>query len=104
MDENVFTPLLNDPDIEIYLGTVNEKPAVSALLFKTDNVTGLHQMGVKNAFQGQGLAKKAMHLLIDKAVKHQSDYMVLQASPMGLPLYQSLGFESIFELKYLKRK
>lgn len=104
MDESVFTPLLNDPDIEIYLGKVNEKPAVSALLFKTDNVTGLHQMGVKNAFQGQGLAKKAMHLLIDKAVKHQSDYMVLQASPMGLPLYQGLGFESIFELTYFNAK
>ncbi|MBU3021304.1 GNAT family N-acetyltransferase [Aestuariibacter sp. A3R04] len=102
MDEDVFTPLIDDSDIEIYLGKVNQKPAVSALLFKTDNVTGLHQMGVKHAFQGQGLAKKAMHLLLRQALRHQSAYMVLQASEPGLPLYRSLGFESIFELTYLK--
>ena len=103
IDEKVFTPLLHDTDIEIYIGKVDGKPALSAMLFKTENVTGLHQMGVSKAFQGQGLAKKTMHFLLNRA-KQQSEYMVLQASEMGLPLYRSLGFEPLFELTYFKAK
>lgn len=102
IDPAVFQPLLDDNDVEIYLGKVNGKPAVSALLFKTGNVTGLHQMGVKSAFQGQGLAKKAMHFLINRAVQQASDYMMLQASEMGLHLYKSVGFEELFTLSHYK--
>jgi ribosomal protein S18 acetylase RimI-like enzyme len=103
IDAAVFQTLLNDQDIEIYLGEVDNKPAVSALLLKTGKVTGLHQMGVKSTFQGQGLGKKAMHLLIHRAAQQGSDYMMLQASEMGLPLYKSVGFDSLFTLSHYKK-
>jgi hypothetical protein len=98
MDQEVFKPLLTDCDIEIYLGYLNQKPAVSALLYKTGNVTGLHQMGVKKAFQGQNAAKSAMYLLLARAQQQRSEFMVLQASKMGLPLYLKLGFQAQFKL------
>ena len=100
IDEQVFIPLLNDPDIEILMGRTQGLPAVSALLFRTENVIGLHQMGVKSAFQGQGLSTLAMHQLLSMAKQQGAEYMVLQASAAGLPVYQKLGFHRQFALKY----
>ena len=98
MDIDVFKPLLTDQSIEIYLGKLDQQPAVSALLFKTGHVIGLHQMGVKQDFQGKGLAKTAMLQLLSRAQQQEADYMVLQASRSGLPLYLSLGFHKQFKL------
>lgn len=102
VDEEVFRPLLSDHDIEIYIGFINQQPAVSALLYKTGKVTGLHQMGVKQKFQGLGAAKKVMYQLLVRAQLLGTDYMVLQASRLGSPLYLKLGFQEQFRLLYFR--
>lgn len=94
----VFSPLLADQEIAIYLGFVNQQPALGALLYKTGKVTGLHQMGIKPEFQGLGLATNAMSQLLAIAQQQGAKHLVLQASSAGLPLYTKLGFQPQFRL------
>lgn len=44
------------------------------------------------AYRSRGLARQIMNLLIDKARQFDLDYINLDASDMGRPLYEDLGF------------
>ena len=102
VDEKIIQSVWNDEDLSFLLGLVDGEPAVTALMFTTGDVVGLHQLGVKTRFQGQGLSKIAMYQLLQQASEQGSQYMVLQASAAGLPLYRKLGFHLQFSLKHFK--
>ena len=105
IDANVIVPLLACEDIQILLA-FNEiaEPVATGLLFKTGNVVGIHQVGVPPDHQGKGYATQMMRFLIQCAEKWQADYVVLQASEAGRPVYQKLGFVDQFLITYLQKK
>jgi len=103
IDRSVIENLINDKSIRILLGYQGEQAVASALLYKTGNVIGLHQVGVKRAFQGQGIAKYFMQEIISTCVLWQGKYIVLQASQAGQPLYDGLGFQAQFTIKNYQR-
>lgn len=99
IDYLVFKNLIHDKDIKIIHTYYNEQAIATALLYKTGEIIGMHQVGIKPDFQGRGLARSVMLLLIDMAIKWQGTYIVLQASPAGKPLYDNLGFNTQFLIK-----
>jgi len=99
IDRSVIEQLINDKDIQILLGIQNDQAVACALLYKTDDVIGLHQFGVKQAFQGQGIARYFMQEILAACIVWRGEYVVLQASLAGQPLYFSLGFEELFYIK-----
>ncbi len=98
IDRAVIAGLLGDPDIKVLLAYQGQQAVASALLYKTGEVIGLHQVGVKPACQGQGIARDLMQNLIAICADWQGRYLVLQASAAGLPLYQQLGFVTQFTI------
>ena len=88
-----------DKDVRMLLGWQDEQAVATALLYKTGDVIGLHQMGVKQAFQGQGIARSLLEEVIAMSVKWQGKHIVLQASQAGLPLYKNMGFKAQFIIK-----
>ena len=56
----------------------------------------MHQVSVSPSFQGQGIAKWLMINLLNQSVDWQAENIVLQASTMGKPLYDKLGFKGQF--------
>ncbi|MCV2403434.1 GNAT family N-acetyltransferase [Marinomonas sp. C2222] len=97
--------LLDDIDARILLGYQDNKAVACALLLKTGEYIGVHQMGVKQTYQGKGIAKYMMNQLIKESAGWGGRYLVLQASASGQPLYESLGFSSQFLIKsYMKNK
>ena len=103
IDINVIKPLVNDKDIQLLLAWHNGQPAACALLYKTNEVIGIHQVAVKHAFQGKGIAKNFMQHIIATCSQWQGEYMVLQASLAGQPLYEKLGFKAQFKIKNYQR-
>lgn len=99
IDRAVIDVLLGDDDIQLLLGWQDELPVCCALLFKTGEFIGIHQVGVKRGFQGQGIARYLMLYLLDKCIQWQGKYAVLQASHQGQSLYESLGFKAQFHIK-----
>lgn len=105
LDRKVIENLINDQDMQILLAFYHEQAVASAILYKTEDVVGVHQVGVAPRFQGKGLARSLMQILMSRSQAWQAKHIVLQASQVGKPLYESLGFISQFEIKnYQKLK
>ncbi|MEW6996132.1 GNAT family N-acetyltransferase [Colwelliaceae bacterium BS250] len=103
IDLAVIQQLVNVEDIQILIAWQNDQAIASGLLYKTGDIIGVHQVGVKQAFQGKGFAKSFMLDIIAACEKWQGKYVVLQASQAGKPLYDSLGFKSQFLIKNFQR-
>lgn len=99
----VIEQLIDDQEIQLLLGFQDGQAVASALLYKTGDVIGLHQVGVKQACQGQGIATSLMQEILTACVLWQGEFMVLQASQAGHPLYDSLGFRAQFKIKNYHR-
>ncbi len=104
VDAKVIAPLLALSDVALYVGEFKGEVVASALLYQTDEVIGLHQVGLKQAYQGQGLAKAMMNTLLAIASATSAKYMVLQASAAGRPLYEKLGFIKQFEIQSFRKQ
>lgn len=96
IDVPVIEKLINESDFRLLLGTFNGEAVASALLYKTGDTVGVHQLGVKCSFQGRGIARQFMQRLLIAGTKWQGKAVVLQASEVGLPLYESLRFTRQF--------
>jgi ribosomal protein S18 acetylase RimI-like enzyme len=100
----VLEPLIGDKDIRIMLGDIDDQAVAAALLYKTDHTIGIHQVGVKKAFQGKGLASRLMHEILGICIQWGGKNAVLQASQAGISLYHRLGFNSQFIIKNYRRR
>lgn len=103
IDRPVIERLVNQSDIQLLLGCLDGKAVASGLLFKTGNIIGVHQVGVKPALQGKGIAKAFMKELLLACQYWSGRYVVLQASEVGRPLYDSLGFKFQFDIENYQR-
>lgn len=103
IDRVVIEKLTNDNTIQILTASQNEQVIACALLYKTGNSIGVHQLGVKKAFQGKGVARRFMLEIIAICALWQGKVIVLQASKEGRPLYESLGFKAQFLIKNYKK-
>lgn len=96
VDPEIINRLRDDDDVFLLLVTKQDKPVATAILLRTDKVFGIHQVGVKAEYRGQGIAQWLMLALINKAQKMGAEHLVLQASITGKPMYQKLGFNEQF--------
>ena len=103
IDLSVIQRLVDDEHIQLLIGWENGQAIACGLLYKTGDIIGVHQVGVKQAFQGKGFAKCFMLDLIAACALWQGKYVVLQASQAGKPLYEKLGFKSQFLIKNFQR-
>lgn len=99
----VLGPLINDKDIRIILGDLNGQAVAAALLYKTGNTIGIHQVGVRKTFQGKRIASCLMNEILALCVQWGGKNAVLQASEAGLSLYRRLGFNNRFVIKNYRR-
>ena len=65
-----------------------------------------HLMNVytRNTYRRQGIARKMVNMLIDETWKRGATEISLDATTMGRPLYESLGFTNSTEGMVLTRK
>ena len=88
--------------INYYLAYSQNEAIGTAISYRTNNIMGVHAIGIPPAWRRRGFAEQIMKLLIHLAEEEQVDYMALQASDMGKNLYLKLGFEEQFVIKNYK--
>lgn len=104
VERTVIEKLINDPDMQILMAYQNDQAVASAILYKTGDIIGIHQVGVKKDCQGKGFARSFMKELIEACHLWQGKNIVLQASSSGQPLYEQLGFKAQFLIKNYQRQ
>jgi len=93
IDISVIQKIASVPDVRLFLVTVDSQPAATAMIYKTGEVIGIHQMGVSEAYRGKGIAHKLMRHIIAQCIESSCKYITLQASAAGQGLYEKLGFK-----------
>ncbi len=71
---------------------VGGNPGATALLSLTEGVAGIYYFSVLPAFRRRGLGRYLLSETLEEARRSGCRTAVLQASPMGYPLYESAGF------------
>ncbi|GAA0189516.1 hypothetical protein GCM10009122_49890 [Fulvivirga kasyanovii] len=98
ISHKLLTPHYNNTDFIIVYH--NEAPVGTAVLHHpSDEVIGIHAMGIIPDARRQGLAEMLMKMILNDSIRQEFSFTTLQASAMGKGLYTKLGFEEQFTMK-----
>lgn len=103
IDVSVIQQIADDPDVQLLLAYADSQPVATALLFRTGDIIGIHQVGVSEQYRGKGVARSLMHDVIARCHELAAKHITLQASTAGEPLYRNLGFKQQFMIKNYQR-
>jgi len=86
-------------EVDYYLIFSNGRPIGTTILYRQDDVAGIHGVGIIPTMRRRGFAEEIMKRLLNQLLDSNIEYVVLQASAMGLKLYEKLGFEEQFVMR-----
>lgn len=85
--------------IKFYLASYEGVPVGTAMLYHTEDIAGIHGIGVVPEMRRRGFAEEIMQFVINTALEDGAKYASLQASQMGKGLYLKMGFDDLFEIR-----
>jgi GNAT superfamily N-acetyltransferase len=87
--------LLDRPECVVYVGYADGDPVVSGLGWRTGRTVGVYSIATIESARRRGYgAAMTARVVVDGAVAG-CDVAVLQASEMGRPIYERLGFRTV---------
>ncbi|MRX69382.1 Acetyltransferase (GNAT) domain-containing protein [Flavobacterium resistens] len=92
------TLISNYQNVKFYLVHFEEKSIGTLTLFQTENIMGIHGVGVIPEMRKKGFAEEIMKYAINEAIDADCEYAQLQASALGKNIYSRLGFEDLFSI------
>lgn len=86
---------LDDARCSWFLGYLDGDPAACGQLLRTADVAGVYAIGVRERFRRRGLGAAITAAVLAAGRDSGCSIGVLQASPMGEPVYDRMGFETV---------
>ena len=83
------------PDTTTYVGYVGGEPVVSGFSFRTGRAIGVYSIATLAAARRRGYGEAMTRRILTDGVASGCDVGVLQASSMGRPIYERLGFRVV---------
>lgn len=96
---NNFKPSKKNPQISFYLGSFNGEVIGSSLMYFSEHFTSLYWVGVHPDHRRHGLGSALSYAPLKEAIARGYRWSVLQAQPLGVPVYPKLGFNTVGLLK-----
>jgi GNAT superfamily N-acetyltransferase len=87
--------LLDRPECVMYVGYVEGQPVVSGLGWRTGRTVGVYSIATIESARGRGYGSAMTARVVTDGVSAGCDVAALQASAMGRPIYERLGFRSV---------
>jgi ribosomal protein S18 acetylase RimI-like enzyme len=94
-----FKPSKNNPKITFFLGSVNGQVVGSSLIYFSENFASLYWVGVHPDHRRHGLGTALSFEPLKEAIARGYRWTVLQAMPLGVPVYPRIGFEKVGIMK-----
>ena len=89
------TDLLDRPECVVYLGYVNGQPVVSGLGWRTGRTVGVYSIATIESGRRRGYGAAMTGHVVADGVVAGCDVAALQASEVGRPIYERLGFRTL---------
>lgn len=90
----VFSDLLNDSRQRFFLAYENTTPVATSILYLEDSIGGIYWVAADPDFRNKGYASAVTARAAAEAFDSQASLVSLQASDMGRPVYEKLGFKA----------
>jgi GNAT superfamily N-acetyltransferase len=81
------------PAVDMFLGYAGERPVSTSCLIRTGPVAGVYWVSTLEEFRGRGFGAAISAHALRVGRSYGCDMATLQASPMGRPVYERMGFE-----------
>lgn len=92
----VSQPLWSAPGFELYVAYDDGEPVATSALCVTGSTAGVYNVAVPTPRRGRGLgAALTGHAIRRGRDEYGATMATLQASDMGLPVYERMGFETV---------
>ena len=102
IDACAINSVVRHSDVSLLWYSYKNEPVGTALIAATGSIAGFHQIAVLPKWRGKGIARGIVTQIILRAFENGATEAVLQASKMGLGVYEKLGFVENFEIKYYR--
>jgi hypothetical protein len=89
--------LARHPDAAMYTGYVDGRPVVSGLGIRSGRTIGIYDIATIESARGRGYGAAMTMRIVDDGAAAGCDVASLQASDMGRPIYERLGFRTVVE-------
>jgi ribosomal protein S18 acetylase RimI-like enzyme len=86
-------------EIVAFLARLDGEPAAIGMTIVSHRVAGIYWIGTLPSARGRGLGRAVTAAAIDAGFELGADLASLQASPMGRPVYEAIGFERIYDYR-----
>ena len=94
----IITPrLVASPDVALYVGYLDGAPVVSGLGIRTGRTIGVYNIATVPDARRRGFGKAMTARVVADGAAAGCDVAVLQASDMGKPIYERMGFRTVVE-------
>ena len=91
--------ILTLPDVEMFIGYADNKPASISMLFQTGPVAGVYWVGTLDEFRNRGFGKEITAAPLVAGKNRGCTFASLQASDMGRPVYEKMGFDNPYNYR-----
>jgi GNAT superfamily N-acetyltransferase len=92
---NVCASLLGRPDCVVYVGYAGGDPVVSGLGWRTGRTIGVYSIATIQSARRRGYGAAMTARVVADGALAGCDAAALQASEMGRPIYERLGFRTV---------
>lgn len=96
-DAIVTEALVALPDVTLYVGYMDGVPVTTGLGVRTGRTIGIYSIATIEAARRRGHGAAMTMRIVDDGLAAGCDLAVLQASDMGLPIYERLGFRTVVQ-------
>lgn len=87
--------LAADPDVRVFNARLDGRPVGNSIAIRTGDVAGVYGVGTLPEARGRGVGTAATWAAVAAGSAWGCDIIVLQASEMGLSLYERMGFRTV---------
>lgn len=91
--------LLEAPDVRAWLGYADGRPVATSMLIHERNIAGIWCIGTLDGYRGRGIGEAVTRRAIDEGTRMGCELANLQASEMGKPVYERMGFREVSQYR-----
>jgi len=85
------------PEATVYVGYTDGEPVSTGLGIRTGRTIGIYNIATLEAARRRGYGAAMTMRIVDDGAADGCDVAILQASDMGRPIYERLGFRTVVE-------